>query len=110
MGRSENSDSAVAHSALKRLNGMGLIVYERYRELTLTDKGEEMAWFIQEKHVTIVRFLRILGIEEKTARLDAEGIEHHVHKVTLNRIDHFQFRKQTPLTVQDVPRYRITCP
>ena len=74
---------------LRKLSDMGLIVYERYRGLTLTDKGEEIARFIQRKHVTIVRFLRILGIEEKTAKLDAEGIEHHVHKVTLNRIEHF---------------------
>ena len=74
---------------LRKLSDMGLIVYERYRGLRLTDKGEEMARFIQRKHATIVRFLRILGIEEKTAKLDAEGIEHHVHKVTLNRIEHF---------------------
>jgi len=74
---------------LRKLSDMGLIVYERYRGLTLTDKGKEIARFIQRKHVTIVRFLRILGIEEKTAKLDAEGIEHHVHKVTLNRIEHF---------------------
>jgi DtxR family Mn-dependent transcriptional regulator len=82
---------------LKRLDGMGLVVYERYRVLTLTDKGKEMARFIQQKHATIVRFLQILGIEEKTARLDAEGIEHHVHKVTLNRIEHFvKFARKHP--------------
>ena len=48
-----------------------------------------MARFTQQKHTTIVRFLQILGVEEKTAKLDAEGIEHHVHKVTINRIEHF---------------------
>ncbi len=74
---------------LQKLNGMGLIVYERYRGLTLTDKGEATARFIQRKHATIVKFLQILGIEEKTAKSDAEGIEHHVHKVTLNRIEYF---------------------
>jgi len=74
---------------LQKLSGMGLIVYERYRGLTLTDKGEEMAKFLQQKHAMIVKFLRILGIEEKTAQQDAEGIEHHVHKVTLNRIERF---------------------
>jgi Mn-dependent DtxR family transcriptional regulator len=91
---------------LQRLNGMGLIVYERYRGLTLTNKGEEMARFIQQKHATIIRFLQILGIEEKTARSDAEGIEHHVHKVTLNRIEHFvDFVSKHPTwfkTFQDV--------
>jgi Mn-dependent DtxR family transcriptional regulator len=74
---------------IQKLDAMGLIVYERYRSLRLTDKGEKMAQFAQRKHVLIVKFLRVLGIEEKTARLDAEGIEHHVHKDTLDRIERF---------------------
>ena len=74
---------------LQRLDGMGLIVYVRYRGLRLTDKGEEMARFIQQKHTTIIRFLRILGVGEKNAKLDAEGIEHHVHKDTVNRMERF---------------------
>jgi Mn-dependent DtxR family transcriptional regulator len=76
-------------SMLQRLDGMGLIVYERYRGLKLTDKGEAMARFIQQKHITIIRFLQILGVGEKNAKLDAEGIEHHVHKDTLNRMERF---------------------
>jgi DtxR family manganese transport transcriptional regulator len=74
---------------LRRLHAMGLIEHERYRGLTLTTKGERMARSIQQKHLTIIRFLRILGIEEKIARMDAEGIEHHVHKATINRITRF---------------------
>ena len=74
---------------MQKLNGMGLIVYERYRGLILTDKGEEMARFMRHKHAIIVEFLQILGIEEKTAKMDAEGIEHHVHKVTVRRIERF---------------------
>jgi len=74
---------------IQKLDGMGLVVYERYRGLTLTDKGEKMAKFTQRKHVLISKFLRLLGIEEKTANEDAEGIEHHVHKETLNRIERF---------------------
>jgi Mn-dependent DtxR family transcriptional regulator len=74
---------------IQKLDGMGLVVYERYRGLTLTDKGEKMAKFTQRKHVLISRFLRLLGIEEKTANEDAEGIEHHVHRETLNRIERF---------------------
>ena len=76
-------------SMLQRLDRMGLIKYERYRGLTFTEKGERMARFTQQKHLTLIRFLRILGVEEKTARLDAEGIEHHVHKTTINRIERF---------------------
>ena len=74
---------------IQKLDGMGLVAYERYRGLTLTETGEKMARFTQEKHALIAKFLLILGIEEKTAKADAEGIEHHVHKETLNRIERF---------------------
>jgi len=74
---------------IQKLDGMGLLVYERYRGLTLTDEGERMARYTKQKHELIVKFLRTLGIEEKIANEDAEGIEHHVHKNTLNRFEHF---------------------
>jgi len=74
---------------LQRLDRMGLIVYERYRGLTLTPKGEQVARNIQRTHVTILKFLRTLGIEEKVAKEDAEGIEHHVHRATIERIASF---------------------
>ena len=76
-------------SMLRRLDRMRLIKYERYRGLALTEEGERMARFTQQKHQTLIKFLGILGVEEKTARLDAEGIEHHVHKTTINRIERF---------------------
>jgi Mn-dependent DtxR family transcriptional regulator len=81
--------SASVTSMLQKLHGMGLIVYERYRGLTLTSSGERLARTVQQKHLTILKFLRILGIEEKVAKLDAEGIEHHVHKNTIDRIGRF---------------------
>jgi DtxR family manganese transport transcriptional regulator len=81
--------SASVTNMLQKLHGMGLIVYERYRGLTLTNSGERLARSIQQKHLTILKFLRILGIEEKIAQSDAEGIEHHVHKNTIDRIGRF---------------------
>lgn len=74
---------------LQRLHRMGLIVYERYRGLTLTPKGQQVARNIQQTHLTILKFLRIFGIEEETAQEDAEGIEHHLHRVTIDRIGRF---------------------
>jgi len=76
-------------SMVQRLDAKGLVVYERYRGLTLTDKGEGMARSIQKKHAAILKFLKILGVAERTSRLDAEGIEHHVHKETVDRMEHF---------------------
>jgi DtxR family manganese transport transcriptional regulator len=84
-----NVKSASVTYMLRRLHGMGLIVYERYRGLALTASGERFARSVQQKHLTILKFLRLLGIEESTAKLDAEGLEHHVHKATIDRMTRF---------------------
>ncbi len=76
-------------SMLQRLHRIGLVVYERYRGITLTRKGEHLARSVRQRHLTITHFLRILGVGEDIANSDAEGIEHHVHKVTINRITRF---------------------
>ena len=76
-------------SMIQKLDGMGLVAYERYRGLTLTETGEKMARFSRQKHELITKFLMTLGIEERIAKADAEGIEHHVHKETLNQIARF---------------------
>ena len=73
---------------LQKLDAKGFIVYERYRGLTLTSSGEQLAKSVQQRHRMILKFLRILGVEEKIAKSDAEGIEHHVHKVTVDRMEH----------------------
>jgi len=76
-------------SMIKKLDDMGLVVYERYRGLKLTDKGKQMARFSRQKHSTITKFLQVLGVREKIAALDAEGIEHHLHRETIDRIKLF---------------------
>lgn len=74
---------------LQRLHGMGLVVYERYRGITLTERGERLARSVEQRHLVITRFLRILGVSESVANSDAEGIEHHVHESTVDRIGKF---------------------
>jgi DtxR family manganese transport transcriptional regulator len=89
--------TASVTSMLQRLNRLDLILYERYRGLTLTPKGKRLAKNVQQRHLTILKFLRALGIEEKVARQDAEGIEHHVNKTTVERIGRFmEFIEQHP--------------
>ena len=61
--------SASVTSMLQKLHGMELIVYERYRGLTLTSSGERLASSVQQKHLTILKFLRILGVEEKASEI-----------------------------------------
>jgi DtxR family manganese transport transcriptional regulator len=42
----------------------------------------------------VLNFLRALGIKEKVALNDAEGIEHHVSDETLRAFERFTRRKR----------------
>ena len=66
-----------------RLQKAGLVTAQPYRAIFLTDSGRRMAASCKTRHETVVAFLRSLGIPERVAEMDAEGIEHHVSPDTL---------------------------
>ncbi len=72
-----------------RLQNEGLVTSEPYRSIFLTKKGEQMAEKSRERHEIVIKFLRALGVSEKTALADAEGIEHHVSDETLRVFKRF---------------------
>lgn len=68
---------------LARLAGEGLVSRKPYRGVFLTEAGRRMAEEVRIRHQTVESFLRWLGVSAETARIDAEGIEHHVSAETL---------------------------
>lgn len=68
---------------LARLQRAGYVSTKPYQAIFLTDGGRKLAEECKRRHETVVAFLRSLGISEKVAELDAEGIEHHVSPETL---------------------------
>ena len=68
---------------LARLQREGYVSVQPYRAIFLTPEGRKLAAASQHRHAVVVAFLRSLGISEKTAEIDAEGIEHHVSPETL---------------------------
>jgi DtxR family manganese transport transcriptional regulator len=68
---------------LTRLQQAGYVNTQPYRAIFLTDTGRKLADECKQRHQTVAAFLRKLGVSEKTAELDAEGIEHHVSSETL---------------------------
>ncbi|HHW4679658.1 MAG TPA: manganese-binding transcriptional regulator MntR [Xylella sp.] len=82
---------------LKRLVRDGWVIQRPYRGTFLTPAGKELAAASRECHQTVERFLLALGIDEATARCDAEGIEHHVSDATLAAFKAFLRRQnETP--------------
>jgi DtxR family manganese transport transcriptional regulator len=68
---------------LARLQQAGYVNTKPYRAIFLTDAGHKLAGECKRRHETVAAFLRSLGISERVAEMDAEGIEHHVSSETL---------------------------
>ena len=77
---------------LKRLADEGLIVQRPYRGVFLTEAGRQLAERSRLRHQIVEEFLRALGISAENARIDAEGIEHHVSAETLEAFRRFTRR------------------
>jgi Mn-dependent DtxR family transcriptional regulator len=72
---------------MRRLHKDGYVIYEKYRVITLTPKGEKVAKSVVNRHSTINQLLRMLGVDEGTAQKDTESIEHSVDPKTLQCIN-----------------------
>jgi Mn-dependent DtxR family transcriptional regulator len=72
---------------IQRLDGEGLLKYEKYRGLALTASGEALARNITRRHRILTDFLRLFGLDEETIFHDVEGMEHHISPPTLKAIE-----------------------
>jgi len=69
----------------QRLEREGLVKTEPYKPVELTARGKRLARQCKERHDTVYRFLLAIGVDPDVAAVDAEGIEHHVSRPTLER-------------------------
>ena len=56
--------------------------------------GRKLARLAKQRHEIVLQFLIALGVTEKTAIVDAEGIEHHVSDDTLRAMKRFVGRDE----------------
>ena len=74
---------------LKRLAEEDLVAQRPYRGVFLTEAGRALAQKSRSRHRIVETFLSALGVSPDTARIDAEGIEHHVSAETLAAFERF---------------------
>lgn len=72
-----------------RLQRDGLVQTQPYRSIFLTERGATLAAECEARHGLLVRFLRKLGVNQRDAEHDAEGMEHHLSSATLTAIRRF---------------------
>lgn len=93
-GYARVSDIAEALSVLpssvtkmvQKLDKDGFLIYEKYRGLTLTNKGMKLGKKLVKRHELLEDFLRLIGVEEENIYADVEGIEHHLSWNSIDRI------------------------
>ncbi len=72
---------------LQRLRRDGFVTFMPYRSIFLTAAGRRLAEETRHRHEVVVEFLQSLGIPGAVANSDAEGIEHHVSRETLEAFE-----------------------
>lgn len=78
---------------IQKLNEGDYITYQKYRNISLTDKGYQYGRFLVWRDETLKEFLTLLKVEVGIAE-QVEGIEHYITpptmKVFKNLITHFK--------------------
>ena len=89
----------VSHVTVTRIVGRlekeGLITTRPRRPIELTASGRRLARRCRERHEIVYRFLLAIGVSERVAALDSEGIEHHVSRETLGQFRAFVRRGES---------------
>ncbi len=83
-------NSSSVTQALRTLSQLGLINYERYGVVTLTDTGEEQARDVIRRHEALRDFfVRILLVDADTAETAACRMEHAMPRTIVDRLVKF---------------------
>ncbi len=72
-----------------KLDEAGLINYQKWSGVTLTEAGQELTDQLRAKHSTLRELLTILGVPAEVADVDACAMEHNVSRETVDRLTRF---------------------
>src|ERR1043166_4429344 len=70
-----NISQASVSNMIQRLDGEGLLKYEKYRGLVLTAAGETLARNIARRHELLTDLLTLLRLDKQVIHHDVEGRE-----------------------------------
>lgn len=71
---------------IQKLHQHGLVRYEKYRGVVLTEAGKRIVQHIKEKHVVLERFFDLIGMEEKQTQEETCTLGNHMSNLTVTRI------------------------
>jgi DtxR family manganese transport transcriptional regulator len=93
-------------SMVANLANKGYLEHERYRGMRLTPPGERIARSVIKRHQVISGLISMLGVDDQTAYVDTEGIEHHVHPSTLLRFERLaEYLRENPQVLKAIRKF-----
>lgn len=72
---------------IQKLDKDKYLIYEKYRGLILTPKGEKVGKRLVRRHELLEEFLTVIGVGEEWIYKDVEGIEHHLSADSIRCIE-----------------------
>lgn len=83
-----NVRASSATKMVQKLGQLGFIKYKRYGIIELSESGEELGEYLLYRHITIEKFLNMIGIDENLL-IETELIEHYISSNTLEHLELF---------------------
>lgn len=81
-----NVRASSASKMVQKLGKLGLLKYEKYGIIVLSDEGKDIGGFLLERHNILENFLRFLNCEEDNVLIQTELIEHNVNAITVHNL------------------------
>lgn len=103
-----NVQASSVTKTVQKLTKLGLLNYEKYGLIKLTDKGKKLGGFLLKRHIYIENFLKLIGVKEQYALRDTEMIEHHLSLNTFHQIKLlYKFLKTNPAIIKQFDLYKL---
>lgn len=82
-----NISRASVSEALKKLAEQGYLTYEKYKTVSLTEKGMKIAEQVYDKHCTLCKFFeKFLQLSNEESQINACRIEHVITDTAFQKI------------------------
>ncbi len=93
---------------VQKLDKDKYLIYEKYRGLVLTSKGEKLGKRLVYRHELLEDFLKVIGVSKENIYNDVEGIEHHLSWDAIDRIgDLVQYIGENKQVADALEKFRI---
>lgn len=92
---------------IQKLGSLGLLKYEKYGVIILSDKGKDIGKFLLERHNIINEFLELLGSGEDHVLVQTELLEHNLTTNTVQNLDNLNsFLRDHPEIYEQYKEYK----